>query len=255
LKEVSLKNNKTLFMVRLYEILAYEPIYNTLVLFYNIVPFKDFGVAIVLTTILVRFLLYPLYQKQISSQKKLQDLQPKIKEAQKKHKNNKEEQARIMMSLYKENGVNPVSGCLPAILLFIVFFAIYRAIINIAGAGLTVHQESLYSFVQNPGPINHLFLGFLDITLPNIALAIITAGAVYLQMKMMLGKAAAAPVEIAEGAGPDMATIMNKQMIFIAPAVSLFVGVTFPAALSLYWLTSTVFMIIQQKITLKHNAE
>jgi YidC/Oxa1 family membrane protein insertase len=240
-------------MVRLYEILAYEPIYNTLILFYNIVPFKDFGLAIVLTTILVRFLLYPLYQKQISSQKKLQDLQPKIKEVQKKHKD-KEEQARLMMALYKENGVNPVSGCLPAILLFIVFFAIYRAIINIAQAGLTVHQESLYAFVQNPGAINHLFLGFLDITTPNIALAVITAAAVYWQMKMMLGKIDGdkekAPVT-SKKTEPDMATIMNKQMIFIAPAVSLFVGVTFPAALSLYWLTSTVFMIIQQRITLK----
>jgi YidC/Oxa1 family membrane protein insertase len=240
-------------MVRLYEILAYEPIYNTLILFYNIVPFKDFGLAIVLTTILIRFLLYPLYQKQISSQKKLQDLQPKIKEVQKKHKNSKEDQAREMMALYKEHGVNPVSGCLPALLLFVVFFAIYRAIINIAEAGLIARPESLYSFVQNPGAINHMFFGILDVTLPNIFLAVITAAAVYWQMKMMLGKAISSPAETTKGTEPDFATIMNKQMVFIAPAISLFVGVTFPAALSLYWLTSTLFMIIQQKITLKNK--
>jgi YidC/Oxa1 family membrane protein insertase len=72
-------------MLALYTNLIYDPIYNTLVLFYNIVPIKDFGIALILTTLLLRFFLYPLSRKQISSQKTLQDLQPKIKEIQSRY--------------------------------------------------------------------------------------------------------------------------------------------------------------------------
>lgn len=238
-------------MLAFFEAIAYDPIYNTLILFYNIIPWKDFGVSIILTTLLIRFLIYPISRKQITSQKKLQDLQPKIKEVQVKYKENKEEQARQMMALYKEHGVNPVSGCLPIIVYLIVFIAIYQAIIHIAGTSFMADANHLYRFVQNPGPINHLFLNTLDLTKPNILLAVITAIAQYFQMRMILGNQTALPkMTESKGDMSDFAAIMNKQMLYIAPAATLFIGVTFPAALSLYWLTSTIFMLVQQRLTL-----
>lgn len=240
-------------MIALYEAIAYNPIYNTLISFYNIIPYKDFGIAIILTTLLIRFIIYPISKKQITSQKKLQELQPKIKEVQEKFKDNKEEQAKRMMSLYKEHGVNPVSGCLPIIVYLIVFIAIYQAIIHIANAQFSADPSHLYSFVANPGSINHLFLNVLDLTKPNILLAIITAIAQYFQMKMILGNQKAPALAETKGDMADFATIMNKQMLYIAPAATLFIGVTFPAALSLYWLTSTLFMLAQQKLTLEQK--
>ncbi len=236
-----------------FEAIAYDPIYNILISFYNIIPFKDFGLAIIFTTLLIRLLIYPISRKQITSQKKLQELQPKIKEVQAKFKDNKEEQAKQMMALYKEHGVNPVSGCLPIVVYLIVFISIYQAIIHIAGGNFLADINHLYSFVPNPGPINHLFLNILDLTKPNIFLAIITAIAQYFQMRQILGKQTLSLPKMTETKGDmsDFASIMNKQMLYIAPAATLFIGVTFPAALSLYWLTSTLFMLVQQHFTLQ----
>ncbi|MFZ5982417.1 MAG: YidC/Oxa1 family membrane protein insertase, partial [Patescibacteria group bacterium] len=87
----------------------YQPIYNLLIFVYNFFSFQDFGVAIVLVTVLVKLALFPLSRKQIESQKKLQELQPKIKELQSKYKNDKEKQSRALMELYKENKANPLS--------------------------------------------------------------------------------------------------------------------------------------------------
>lgn len=238
-------------MLAFFEAIAYDPIYNILISFYNIIPWKDFGIAIILTTLLIRLLIYPISKKQITSQKKLQELQPKIKEVQVKFKDNKEEQARAMMALYKEHGVNPVSGCLPIVVYLIVFIAIYQAIIHIANGNFLADTAHLYSFVANPGPINHLFLNILDLTKPNIFLGVITAIAQYFQMKMILGNQPAAVKTGEKGDMSDFAAIMNKQMLYIAPAATLFIGVTFPAALSLYWLTSTLFMLGQQYLTLQ----
>lgn len=237
-------------MLAFYEAIAYNPIYNLLISFYNIIPWKDFGVAIILTTLLIRLLIYPISKKQITSQKKLQELQPKIKEVQEKFKDNKQEQAQRMMALYKEHGVNPVSGCLPLVLYLIVFIAIYQAINHIASANFLADGAHLYSFVSNPGPINHLFLNMLDLTKPNILLGVVTAIAQYFQMKMIIGNQPTPPVSESKGDMSDIATMMNKQMLYIAPAATLFIGVTFPAALSLYWLTSTLFMLVQQRLTL-----
>lgn len=240
-------------MLAFFEAIAYDPIYNILISFYNIIPWKDFGVAIILTTLLIRFLIYPISRKQITSQKKLQELQPKIKEVQAKFKDNKEEQAKQMMALYKEHGVNPVSGCLPIVVYLIVFISIYQAIINIAGGNFLADVNHLYSFVPNPGSINHIFLNILDLTKPNIFLAVITAIAQYFQMRQILGNQKLSMPKMTEVKGDmsDFASIMNKQMLYIAPAATLFIGVTFPAALSLYWLTSTLFMLVQQHLTLE----
>ncbi len=238
-------------MLAFFEAIAYDPIYNILISFYNIIPWKDFGIAIILTTLLIRLIIYPISRKQITSQKKLQELQPKIKEVQAKYKDNKEEQAKQMMQLYKDHGVNPVSGCLPIIVYLIVFIAIYQAIIHIAGTNFLADSNHLYSFVPNPGPINHLFLNILDLTKPNIVLAVITAIAQYFQMKQILGNQPMMKLSESKGDMSDFASIMNKQMLYIAPAATLFIGVTFPAALSLYWLTSTLFMLVQQHFTLQ----
>lgn len=234
----------------IYHTFLYQPIYNILVGMYALLPWADFGVAIILVTLLMKLALYPLSQKQIVSQKKMQDLQPKIKDLQKRHKDNKEEQAKKMMELYKEHNVNPVTGCLPLIVQLLFFIALYRVIINISQDQFTASVADLYSFVPDPGAINHFFLGFLDLTVPNITLAIVTALAQWWQMKMILGKQVA---QKAQGGSQeaDFTQIMNKQMLYVTPAISLFIGVTFPAALALYWLTSTVFMLVQQTILLK----
>ena len=235
--------------------IIYQPIYNVLIFFYNVFPWQDFGIAIILTTLFIKFLFIPLSKKQIESQKKMQELQPKIKELQKKYKDNKEQQTKAMMDLYKEHKTNPFSGCLPLIVQLIVLIAIYRVIINITEAGLFVDPADLYSFISDPGAINHLFLGFLDLTKANYVLAFLSAIAQYFQTKMLLQSQKTTAPSTEKSDEPDFATIMNKQMLYLGPGITFFIGVTFPAALSLYWLFSTLFMIFQQMFLFRVKKE
>lgn len=238
-------------MGALFHTAIFQPVYNILVFLYNTVPGHDFGIAIILTTLFIKTLFIPLSRKQIESQKKMQELQPKLKEIQKKYKDNKEEQTKAMMALYKEHKANPLGGCLPLIVQLIVLIAIYQVIVSITKAGLTINQADLYSFVANPGMVNHLFLHFLDLTKPNYVLAFLSAIAQYVQVKMLFQsqmKDAPAKTPTDE---PDFAEIMNKQMLYLGPGITFFIGVTFPAALALYWLFSTLFMIFQQMVIFK----
>lgn len=238
-------------MMQIFYILVYQPLYNALIFFYNVIPGQDFGVAIILTTLALKLLLIPLSKQQIVAQKRMQELQPQIKEIQQKHKNDKEKQTKELMAFYKENKANPFSGCLPLIVQLVFLIAIYRVIINISQAGFVVNAGDLYSFITNPGPINHLFLRFVDMTKPNYVLAFLSATAQYYQTKMLFQSQNTNKPQETSSTEPDFAAIMNKQMVYLGPGLTFFIGATFPAALALYWLFSTLFMIFQQLFVFK----
>ena len=248
-------------MAFLFNEFVYRPIYNLLIFIYNFLPLHDFGVAIVLVTVIIKFLLIPLSRKQIESQKKMQELQPRIKELQDKYKNDKEKQSRALMEFYKENKANPFSGCLPMIFQLVFLIAIYRVLFNISNNGLMVNGSDLYAFIQNPGQINHLFLGLIDLSsivdfknfsaanIAHIILVILAAGAQYIQTKMLMAtkEKKTASEGKKDDKEPDFAQVMSKQMLYLAPVMTLFIGIKFPAGLALYWLVSTLFMIAQQE--------
>lgn len=236
--------------MHIFDISIYQPLYNTLIFFYNVIPGHDFGVAIILTTLILKSLLIPLSKKQIESQKKMQELQPKMKEIQQKYKDDKEKQTRALMEFYKENKTNPFSGCLPLIIQLVFLIAIYRVIINISQGGFVVNTSDLYAFIADPGAINHFFLRFMDLTKPNYVLATLSALAQYYQTKMLFQKQNT-PEPKPGSTEPDFASIMNKQMLYLGPGLTFFIGATFPAALALYWLFSTLFMIFQQMVIFK----
>lgn len=236
--------------------LIYQPLYNLLVFTYNMLPVRDFGVAIIIVTIAIKLILIPLSKKQIESQKKMQELQPKIKALQEKYKNDKEKQSRALMEFYKENKTNPLSGCLPMAVQLVFLIAIYRVLFNISSAGLVVNTSDLYSFVSNPGQINKMFMGIIDLAsainlgslalkdAPHVLLVVLAAGSQYIQTKMLMSSQAVIKPE--KGKKADFSQVMSKQMLYLGPMLTLFIGVKFPAGLALYWLASTVFMIVQQ---------
>ena len=247
----------------LFNAIIYQPIYNLLVFLYNTVSFSDFGVAIILATLIIKFLLVPLSKKQIESQKKMQEMQPKIKEIQEKYKGDKEKQSRALMEFYKTNKANPFSGCLPTILQLVFLIAIYRVLFNISSAGLMADPKELYGFVSDPGQINQYFLGIIDLSkaidlkhltpgmIPQIILVILAAASQYVQTKMLMLKNENTKKQ--KDKAPDMAQTMSKQMLYLGPILTLFIGIKFPAGLSLYWLVSTVFAIVQQKKIIKND--
>ncbi len=231
----------------------YQPLYNVLVMLYNIIPGRDFGLSIIIFTAILRVILIPIYKKQVESQKRLQEMQPKIKEIQQKYKNDKEKQTKEMMVFYKKNKTNPFSGCLPLVIQMVFLIAIYRVLINISNSGFTVKAEELYSFVANPGVIRSMFLGLIDLTRPNIYLAILAAAAQFYQTKMLMEKQP--QIAKKDSGQADFAQIMSKQMLYLGPLLTLFIGIKFAAGLALYWLASTLFMIVQQWQMGKKRAE
>ncbi|KKQ76124.1 MAG: SpoIIIJ [Candidatus Daviesbacteria bacterium GW2011_GWF2_38_6] len=146
-------------MIQLYHLLIYQPLFNLLVFFYNTISFQDIGVAIILITVFIKIILYPLSIKSIKAQKDLQGIQPKVDALKIKYKGNQEAMGRELMALYKNEKISPASSCLPLLIQLPFLIAVYSVFRN----GFKPESLNLlYDFVRNPGQINSLAFGFLD---------------------------------------------------------------------------------------------
>lgn len=229
------------FLTGFFHTILYQPLFNSLVLLYNYIPGHDFGIAIVFLTIIIRVILYPISVKSINSQTALQKLQPQIQELQKKYKNDKEKQAREVLDLYKREKINPFSGVLLALIQLPILIALYQ----VFWTGLDPKElVVLYNFVINPGQINPLFLTVIDLSKPSIIFAILAGLAQYFQTKMLLPQKKVGITE--QKGGADFSHIMQKQMVYFAPIITVVILANLPSALGLYWTVGGLFSIIQQ---------
>lgn len=262
-------------MIALYHQFLYQPLLNFLILLYDFVG--DFGLAIIALTVIIRLILYPIAKKSLEHQKKLRKIQPKMKALQEKHKGDKEKLTAEMMELYKEHEFNPASGCLPLVVQFIVLITLYRVFI----AGIHLDANQLYSWVPHPANFNTSFLGLFDlgqksadvnlgkllrfdstgfhlISIGGIILAFAAGIAQYIQTKMTVASQVRKKAEDqqepkkeekkSEETMPDMTEMMNKQMLYFFPILTIYIGLSFPAGLALYWTVSTLLLIGQQYI-------
>ncbi len=228
----------------IFSIILYQPLYNALIFVYNIIP--DLGASIIIITVIIRVILLPLSKKAIESQKKMQEIQPELKAIQEKYKNNAQKKGEEMMKFYKEKKVNPAAGCLPLVIQIIILIALYRVFLN-ASIHFDNQSNLLYSFISSPELINPISFGIIDITQRSIPLAIISAGLQFWQTKMMMTKQQKQKKSKEEETKePDFATIMQQQMLYVAPIMTFVIGLSFPAALPVYWIVTTLFMIGQQ---------
>ncbi len=234
--------------------LLYYPLFNLMVFFYNIIPGHDIGIAIIMLTLLVRIVLYPVNTKAIKSQKRLQEIQPKMKEVQAKYKGNKEKQAKELMALYQKHKINPMSGCFPILIQFPILIALYWVFLN----GFKDESLSIvYSFIANPGHINPISIGFVNLSETNIVLAFVAGILQYFQTKMIMGNKKEEDKEenkeekTPEEKTQDFAKSMSKQMIYLMPVLTFVFAMSFPSGLALYWATTTLFAIGQQYLIIK----
>lgn len=235
-----------------------QPILNLLIWLYNVLPGSDIGLAIIVVTFIVKLILYPLTQAQLKQQRALQQLQPKIEEVRARLKDDKEGQARELMALYSKEKVNPAASCLPLLIQLPVFIALYRAL----SIGLTsaTFDNLLYSFVANPQTVNAKFLGAFDLVHPSYVLAVLAGAVQFLQTRQMLkppaGAIASPPPEVEGKPGAKdegMAAMMNKQMMYMMPILTVVIGFSLPGGLSLYWLTMSLLTVAQQHWMLKKS--
>lgn len=230
-------------MSELFHAILYQPLLNLLIFFYNVIPGHDFGVAIIVLTIIIRLILWPLAQKSIAAQKAMSSLQPKIAELKAKYKDNKQEIARATMELYKSEKVNPFSSCLPLLIQLPILIALYWVLMAVLKSE---KFDLLYPFVANPGTIKTIAFGFLELAKANWGIAILAGAAQFWQAKMLPMTPPAVKGEGSKDEG--MMAMMNKQMLYMMPIMTVVIGGTLPAGLTLYWLVTTVLTALQQVI-------
>ncbi|MCX6742638.1 MAG: YidC/Oxa1 family membrane protein insertase [Candidatus Parcubacteria bacterium] len=233
------------YLIHVYNLIFYQPLFNGLIWLYNNVSGHDIGLAILFLTIVIRVILFPLYYQSIKSQKALQEIQPKVEALKKQYANEKEKLAQEMMNLYKNDKVNPFSSCLPLLIQFPFLIAVYQ----VFRKGLSSQGfEMLYPFVAVPAQINTMFLGFINLAVPSLALAVLAGAAQFWQTKMLMAnKPPLIKGKEIEGSKDEksMAAI-NKQMIYFMPIFTVIFGASMPAGLTLYWFTTTLLMALQQ---------
>ncbi len=191
---------------------------SALTFFYNLtvnMGFASYGIAIILLTLAIKAILYPLTVKQVKSMKGMQDIQPKMKQLQEKYKGNPEKLNKELAALYKEAGVNPLAGCLPLIVQMPFLIAIFFAIRD-------------YHYVQQPPS----FLWMTDLAQPDgtYILPILSAVTTYIQQKQTTSEM----------------TQQTKMMMIFMPLFIGYISLTFPGGLVLYWVVSNLFQIFQQ---------
>ncbi|HMB26389.1 MAG TPA: YidC/Oxa1 family membrane protein insertase [Patescibacteria group bacterium] len=233
-------------MIELFNTVLYEPIYNFLIFLYNTVPGNDIGLAIIVLTVCIKLVLLPLSWQAVKSQKVMQELQPKLEKIKKQYKDDKEKIAAETMKLYRDQKVNPLSSCLPLLLQFPFLIAVYQAF----RVGLTTENfDLLYPFVQNPGHIDTLAFGIIDMAVPSLALAILAGAGQYLQTQMLSSKK---PKMKSKGAKDESVMAnMNKSMQYFMPFMTILIGMSLPAGLTFYWFLTTILTTLQQKLVFK----
>lgn len=228
--------------MNIFDIIFKQPIFNTLVGIYNAIP--DLGISIIILTILIRLLLYPLSAKSLKSQRALQKHQPELAGLREKYKGRPKELNAAMMEFYRKNGINPASSCLPLIIQMPFLIALYFAFID-----LIAHKYGLlYDFVPTPDHLNTTFMGVWDLSKRDATfiLPLLAAGLQFWQTRMIM------PKQIDPN---DPAAAISRQLIYILPAVTFFFALTLPAALPLYWVATTIFSILQQRLVMSREVD
>lgn len=236
-------------IANLFNLIFTFPIFNGLVALYHL--FGDFALSIIVLTLIIKLVLFPLTLKQLKSMKATQALQPQMQEIRKKYAKDQQGQAVAMQALYKEYGVNPIAGCLPLLIQLPVLYGLFYAL----KTGLNTNKVSdinniLYPFVKHfttfPNInlswfafINHAWAVPLNHPDPTHILPVLAAAATFIQLRM-------SQVKTSPGAPSDASMQSMKMMQYIMPAFILILGWNYPAGLALYWTTSTIFQAVQQ---------
>lgn len=218
------------------------PVFNVLILIYHGVG--NFALAIVLLTLLIRGALFPLTRRQLSSTRKMQELQPRLKELQAKHRGDPQAAMAAQQALYKEHGVSMYGGCLPLLIqmpfLYALFYSFESVLSTSHNALLTVNQQ-IYPFLPKLSHLPATTFLWTNLATPDklFILPVLAGILTFIQMRMAM------PVR-RPGAPSDPTAQTTQTMQYIMPLFTIFIGTRFPAGLALYWTVSTGFSAVQQ---------
>lgn len=269
--------------MNLFDLILVQPIFNVLVFIYGVIPGHDFGIALILFTVLVRLVMWPLVKKQLHQTKVMRKIQPKLKKIKETSKGNKQLEAQLMMELYKEEGVNPfgpVGLLIVQMPVFIALFAVVRLMIagNANILKYTYHWlgfvPQVKSLLANPHIFHGTLFGVVDLTkqavashsvyIPILLMAIVAAGFQYVQSKQLLPKVEEGrklrDILKDQSGGKEVdqsevSALMSNRMSMFFPFLTVFISVYLAGALVLYLLVTSVVAVIQQSIVLREDTE
>lgn len=235
----------------------YEPLYNGLIVLFDLLPWFDAGVIVVLFTIIVKLVLFPLSKKGVVAQVEMRKIEPDLLKIREKYKDDKQEQARKTMDLYRERKINPFSSIFTILIQLPIIFALYFVFLK---SGLPeINTNLLYSFVPSPDQINMSFLGLVDIAQKSYILALLAGVSSFFQLRFSIP-----PYKPQKTKEPsfknELAKSMNLQMRYVFPVIVFFISYNISGAIALYWFTSNVFalaqeIIIKRKLSIEPSLE
>ena len=234
--------------------LLVQPIFNLLAIVYAFLPWHDFGVAIIIVTIIIRLILWPLVTKQLHSQRAQQALAPEMARIKAEAAGDRTKEGQLTMELYKEKGISPLAPILPLLIQLPIFFALYAVLRDVVKPGEI--EKLAYPFVQNLAPISAIIhgaasgfhpkmFGLVELSKPSPLLAVLAGLAQFIQTKQLAPK----------NAVKDAQAQITSGMTYIFPFVTFIIGLSFPSALTLYWTTSSAVAILQQTLVLRRDVE
>ena len=261
-----------------FDVIIVQPILNLLMAIYAVIPGGDFGVSVVIFTILIRLLLWPLVKKQLHQTKAIRKMQPELKKLREKYKDNKQAQGLAMMELYKKHNISPFGSIGILLIQLPILIGIYRVVqifvlnrdeLGRFTYGFMENLPVVKELIANPENFNQNFLGLIDLTQHAISengfsiglviLALIAAGLQYFLSKQMSpnedSKKRLRDVLSEAGQGKEAdqaevnAIVMRKMMKFM-PVMLFFIMISLPGALALYLATSNAVAYIQNKMIL-----
>jgi YidC/Oxa1 family membrane protein insertase len=219
----------------------YNPLYNGLVFLIGAIPGIDLGVAVIIFTIIVRLILFPLSRAAVVTQFKMKEIEPELKKIKEQHANNKEEQAKLTMKLYSDNKINPFSSLLLVLIQLPILIALYM----IFRSGFPkINASLLYSYVHVPSAVNIKFLGLIDVTKTSVVLGIVAGVMQFFQTQFSIPKAG--PKTDNASFSDDLARSVNFQMRFVLPIFIFLISLRVAGAVDLYYATTALFTIGQE---------
>lgn len=229
----------------------YEPIYNALAFFVSWIPGGDVGVAIVLVTVVVKVILFPLAVRASHTQIALRALEPEVQKLRERHKDNNQELAMKTLALYRENKVSPFASFGILLLQLPVIFGLYWVIWREAQDG-GFDPSFLYSFMTPPDVVSFTFLGLVPLAEGSIILALLVALTQYILSRLMMPEA---PRPTGKSFQDDLAKSMHLQMRFVFPVILGVISYVATAAIALYFVTSNIFGIMQELVAHRRHQE
>ncbi|OGG77526.1 hypothetical protein A3B35_01795 [Candidatus Kaiserbacteria bacterium RIFCSPLOWO2_01_FULL_54_24] len=228
----------------LFHAAIYDPLYNGLIFLVGIIPTHDVGLAVILLTIVVRFVLFPLSRRAIETQVAMKKIAPEVEKIKEQYKNNREEQGKAIFALYRERGVHPFASIGLLLAQLPVLFALYW--IFAVGGLPEIHPDLLYSFVPPPPSVNMEFLGFLDMAGHSLFLGALAAVAQFVYTRLSMGPREKKPAVRGASFSADLARSFDLQARYMLPATFIVLSYFVPNATMLYLVTSNLFMVGQE---------